>query len=274
MGRLSGKVAVVTGASRGVGRGIALSLGAEGATVYITGRTVDEKQAAVPLTGTIQTTADEVTQAGGKGIAIRCDHRDDEQVKAAFKQVMDEQGKLDILVNNAWAGYEGYHDNTHWYPNAPFWEKPLSYWDVNMDGLRWTYISTAIAAPYLIANKGGLIVNISFGVPEAGNAPYGVAKIGTDRLTWEFAHQLKKHKVAVVSLYPGLVRTEGVIKNAKYFDMTKSESPEFTGRAVVALAVDSKVRRKTGQIFVVGKLAREYDFDDIDGTRPEPIGEA
>jgi dehydrogenase/reductase SDR family member 1 len=274
MGRLSGKVAVVTGASRGVGRGIALSLGAEGATVYITGRTVDEKQAAVPLTGTIQTTADEVTKAGGKGIAIRCDHRDDEQVKAAFKQVMDEQGRLDILVNNAWSGYEGYHDETHFYPGAPFWEKPLSYWDVNLDGLRWQYIASAVAAPYLIANKQGLIVNISNGVPDAGNAAYAVAKLGTDRLTWEMAHQLKEHNIAVLSLYPGLVRTEGVIKNAKYFDMTKSESPEFTGRAVAALAADSQIMDKTGQIFVVAKLAREYDFDDIDGTRPEPVGEA
>jgi dehydrogenase/reductase SDR family member 1 len=271
MGKLEGKVAVVTGASRGVGRGIAISLGAEGATVYVTGRTVDEQHSTVTVGGSIHNTVEAVNAAGGKGIAVQCDHRDDEQVKKFFKRVIREQKQIDILVNNAWAGYEGYHDRKHPMPTAPFWKKPISYWDDNLDGLRWTYISSVFAAPYMVKRKEGLIINISFGVPEAGNAAYNIAKTGTDRLSWEMAHQLKEHGISVVSLYPGLVRTEGVLKNAKYFDMSNSESPEFTGRAVAALAADPNIMDKTGQIFVVAKLAQEYDFDDIDGKRPTPV---
>jgi NAD(P)-dependent dehydrogenase (short-subunit alcohol dehydrogenase family) len=120
--------------------------------------------------------------------------------------------------------------------------------------------------------RGGLIVNISFGVPDPGNPAYGVAKSATDRLTWEFAHQLREYNIAVVSLYPGLVRTENVLFNAQYFDLSKSESPQFTGRAVAALAADPHVMQRTGQAFVVARLAQEYDFDDVDGTRPAPAG--
>lgn len=273
MGKLTGKVALVTGASRGVGKGIALSLGEAGATVYITGRTQREADATVPLAGTIHATAEEVTRMGGQGIAIPCDHRDDAQVEAAFNRIKAEQGRLDLLVNNAWAGYEGYHNNTHYPPMVPFWEKPLSYWNDNLDGLRWTYIASVLGTRLMLeaGQKSGLIVNISFGVPEPGNAPYGVAKSATDRLSWEFAHQLREHGIAALSLYPGLVRTEGVILNAQYFDMRTSESPQFTGRAVVALAADPDVMTKTGQTFVVAKLANEYNFDDIDGTRPLPV---
>lgn len=272
MKTLSGKVAVVTGATRGVGKGIAMSLGEQGATVYITGRTVDESQAVVPLPGTIQQTAEEVTQLGGQGIAIRCDHRSDEQVKAVFDQIEREQGRLDILVNNAWAGYEGYTDGRYGSPDEPFWERPVSYWDDNMVGVRWTYASTVFAAPLLIKH-GGLIINLSFHVPEPGNPAYGVAKIATDRLTWEMAHRLKPHHVAVMSLYPGLVRTESVMVNAQYFDMSNSESPQFTGRAVAALAADAEIMKRTGQNLIVAKLALEYDFDDVDGKRPHPIWE-
>jgi NAD(P)-dependent dehydrogenase (short-subunit alcohol dehydrogenase family) len=268
---LQGKVALVTGASRGVGKGIAMSLGEAGATVYVTGRTLDEKQAAVPLAGTVTQTAEEVTRLGGRGIAIRCDHHDDAQVEAAFRQIQAEQGRLDILVNNAWAGYEGYATGSHYPPNFPFWQKPISYWDENLAGVRWTYVSTVFAAPMMVEQRGGLIVNISFGVPEPGNPAYGVAKSATDRLSWEFAHQLREYNVAALSLYPGLVRTEGVLLNAQYFDMSKSESPQFTGRAVAALAPDPDVIQRSGQVFVVAKLAQEYGFDDIDGTRPAPV---
>jgi dehydrogenase/reductase SDR family member 1 len=271
MAKLSGKVALVTGASRGIGKGIAESLGAEGATVYITGRTVDEKNPTIPLVGTIHATAEAVTQAGGKGIAIACDHRDDEQVKAVFKRIKKEQGQLDILVNNAWAGYEVFHAGKYFAPEAPFWKKPLSYWDINLDGVRWNYVATALALPQMIKQKSGLIVNISFAQANPGNPAYAIAKTATDRLTWEVAHQAKEHNIAVICLYPGLVRTEGVMKFAKYFDMSNSESPQFTGRAVVALATDEQRMEKTGQVFVVAKLAQDYDFDDIDGNRPQPI---
>lgn len=271
MGTLTGKVALVTGASRGVGKGIALSLGAAGATVYVTGRTLDESQAAVPLAGTIHQTADEVARLGGQGIALRCDHRDDAQVEAVFQRLRSEQGRLDILVNNAWAGYEGYHKNTHLPPGRPFWEKPLSYWDDNLAGVRWTYAASFFAAPLMIAQQSGLIVNISFGVPNPDNPAYNVAKPATDRLAWEMAHALRDYNVAVVSLYPGLVRTEGVMLAAQYFDLSNSESPQFTGRAVAALAVDPGRMQRTGQALVVARLAQDYNFDDIDGKRPHPV---
>ncbi len=272
MSTLTGKVAVVTGGSRGVGKGVAMGLGEQGATVYVSGRTLEAGQATVPLAGTLMSTVGEVSRLGGKGIAVQVDHRDDAQVAALFKRVRREQKKkLDVLVNNAWAGYEGYSTGAHRTPNHPFWKKPLSYWDENLAGVRWAYVASAHAIPTMIEHGGGLIVNISFGVPDAGNPAYAIAKIGTDRLTWEMAEMLRKHNISVVSLYPGLVRTESVLLNAKYFDMSTSESPQFTGRAVAALAADPNIMQKSGQVLVVAKLAQEYDFDDVDGTRPKAI---
>jgi dehydrogenase/reductase SDR family member 1 len=264
MTTLSGKVAIVTGASRGVGKGIAMELGAAGATVYVTGRTVD--QATVPLAGTIHQTAEAVTQLGGQGIAIQCDHRDDAQVEAVFNQIKDEQGRLDILVNNAWAGYEGYAppDYRHLPPQHPFWQKPISFWDENLIGVRWAYVASGFAAPLMLAQRSGLIVNISFGAGEFGDPAYSAAKTAVDRITSDMAHQLRQHNVAAISLYPGLVRTENVLHNAQYFDMTKSESPQFTGRAVASLAADPDIMQKSGQVFVVARLAQAYDFADLD----------
>jgi dehydrogenase/reductase SDR family protein 1 len=271
MSTLSGQVALVTGASRGVGQGVALELGAQGATVYITGRTVDESQAAVALPGTIHDTAAAVDQLGGHGIAIQCDHRDDAQVHAVFTQIERERGRLDILVNNAWAGYEGYSDNRHFPPLTPFWEKPITFWDENIAGVRWAYVASAFAAPIMIRQRSGLIVNISADVPGYNNPAYNIAKTATDRLAREMAHQLRPHQVAVVVLYPGLVRTELVLQNAQYFDMSNAESPQFTGRAVAALAGEARVIDKTGQALGVAALAQEYNFDDVDGSRPRPI---
>lgn len=271
MGKLTGQVALVTGASRGVGKGIAIALGAEGATVYVTGRTVDPNNPTVPLTGTIHETVAEINQRGGQGIAIACDHRDDEQVKAVFDRIQAVAGRLDLLVNNAWAGYEGYTNNKHLPPWHPFWTKPISYWDENLDGVRWAYVASHFAIPMMIPQKSGMIVNISFPVPNMGNAAYGIAKQATDRLTEEIAYQTKEHNICAMTLYPGLVRTEGVIMNAQYFDMSNSESPEFTGRAVVAVTTDPNRMTRSGQHMVVAKLAIEYDFDDIDGKRPTPI---
>lgn len=268
MGRLSDKVALVTGASRGVGKGIAMALGAEGATVYITGRTVEEGQATVPLAGAISSTAEEVTKHGGKGIAVRCDHRDDTQVEAVFHQIADEQGKLDILVNNAWRGYEGYVDGRYPPPSVPFWERPVGYWDENMDSARWAYVASVFAAQIMVKQGSGLIVNISNPTPDPGNPAYNTSKVAVDRLTLETAHLLREHHITAVALYPGLVRTENVLVNAQWFDMSNSQSPQLTGRAVVALAADPDVMAKSGQALVVAKLANDYNFDDIDGKRP------
>ena len=268
---LKGKVALVTGASRGVGRGIALSLGEAGATVYVTGRTNAKTKATVPLNGSIDETADEVSRRGGNGIAIPCDHHDDEQVKAVFAKIQSESGRLDILVNNAWKGYEGWHNRTYHAPSVPFWERGISFWDDNLVGVRWTYVATILAIPMMIEQEAGFIVNISFGTLTMGNPAYNIAKTATDRLTAETAHRVHDNNITVVSLYPGLVRTEGIMLNAEYFDMSNSESPEFTGRAVVALAKDEHRIEKSGQALVVAQLAQEYNFDDVDGKRPKPI---
>jgi NAD(P)-dependent dehydrogenase (short-subunit alcohol dehydrogenase family) len=187
-----------------------------------------EGEAAVPLPGTVGETAQQVTAAGGVGIAVQCDHRDDTQVEALFAQVKSEQGRLDILVNNAWAGYEGYVTGKHAPPSFSFWQKPMSYWDDNMDGLRWAFIASWLAVPLLLEH-GGLIVNISNKIGDPGDPAYCIAKTGTDRLTLELAHQLRAHNVAVLSLYPGLVRTENILVNAQWFDMSVSESPLLPG---------------------------------------------
>ena len=263
MGSLTGKVALVTGASCGVGKGIALGLGEAGATVYVTGRTVIEGEAAVPLAGAVGSTATAVTEIGGTGIPVPCDHRIDSLVEALFARIDVEQAKLDLLVNNAWAGYEGYVTDKHLPPNFAFWDKPLSYWDDNLDGLRWAYVASWHAAKRMVAQRGGLIVNVSNSVPNPGDPAYGIAKSATDRLTVEMAHQLREHKVAVISLYPGLVRTENVLANAQWFDMSQSESPLFSGRAVAALAADLQIMGKSGRAFVVTELAREYGFIDL-----------
>lgn len=270
MGLLAGKVALVTGASRGIGKGVALVLAEAGATVYITGRTIDKATSAVPLTGTILETADEARARAGVVIPVRCDHRDDDQVQALFERIGQEQGRLDILVNNAWRGYEGYSTGAASPPNTPFWEKPVTYWDENMDGLRWAYVSTCFALRMMMQVDAppGLIADISVSVPYAGNPSYNIAKNGVDRLVWETAQMTATGSVTSVAVYPGLVRTESVLLNAEYFDMSTSESTEYTGRAILALAADANVKRRDGGVFEVWRLAHEYDFTDVDGTRP------
>ncbi|MBK8137887.1 MAG: SDR family NAD(P)-dependent oxidoreductase [Chloroflexi bacterium] len=258
---LRGQIALVTGASRGIGKGIAIALGRAGATVYVTGRTEDETKAAVPLPGTIHATAAAVSAAGGMGIAVRCDHTDEKQAKAVVRRVIREQDRIDILVNNAWRGYEGYVTGKHFAPGHPFWKKPLVYWDENMDGARWTYMMTALTAPQMVKQGGGIVVNITFN-PGLVDPAYGASKAAVDRLTAEFAQALKPHQVAVMGLYPGLVRTENVLKNARWFDMTQSQSPEFTGRAVAALAADPARMAKSGASYVVADLSAEYGFQD------------
>lgn len=265
MNSLENKIAVVTGASRGIGKGIAISLGAAGATVYVTGRTGQGHPASVPLTGTIEETAAEVTAAGGKGIAVRCDHQKIEETEALFEQVKQQQGRLDILVNSAWAGYEGLHDGSDFPIEQPFWARRLSYWDDNLFGLRSAYIASALAARIMVEQNKGLIATVSHKINNFGNPAYHIAKTGSDRLSAEMAPSLQPYQVTAVSLYPGLVRTEGILKYADYMDLSNSESPQYIGRAVAALAADSDVIRKTGQSLWVSDLAIEYGFTDLDG---------
>ena len=274
MKSLTGKVALVTGASRGVGKGIALGLGEAGATVYITGRTVVEGQAAVQLPGTIHQTAAEVTAMGGVGIAVRCDHTQDAEVKALFERINTEQRRLDILVNNAWGGYEHFHDGTEFWKEKGFWSMPLPRWDKMFQaGVRPAFVASALAAPLMIAQRSGLIVNVSYfaAQKENGGVAYSAAKAAVDRMAICMAYDLREHNVAAVSLYPGLVRTEAILKDAKFFDLSNSESPQFVGMGVAALAADPQVMRKSGQILVSAALALEYGFTDIDGKQPRPL---
>ncbi len=276
---LHDKVALVTGASRGIGRGVALGLGELGATVYVTGRTLSGRSAHMPfLQGSLEDTAQEVTALGGVGIAVRCDHTDDTQTRAVVKRIQDEHGHLDVLVNNVWGGYEGLHlwDERGMKWNAPFWEQPTSVWDdMFAAGVRAHYVTNQLAAPLLIAT-GGLIVGISFFAAtrhkDTEGIPYFLAKNATDRMALAMANHLRPHRVTSVSLYPGLVRTEGVLLAPEgTFDLSNSESPQFIGRAVAALARDPKVHEKTGQVLVAAELGDEYGFTDVDGKRPRSL---
>jgi NAD(P)-dependent dehydrogenase (short-subunit alcohol dehydrogenase family) len=256
MKTLSGKVALVTGASRGVGKGIAQELFEAGATVYITGRSVDDQD------------------INGLGTAIKCDHRDDQQVRSVFRRIADEQGRLDILVNNAWGGYENMIEGGDFTWMRPFWQQPLWRWDAMFQaGVRSAYVASQLATQIMISQSSGLIVNISFWAAQKhiGNVAYGVSKAATDKLTTDMSKELREHSVAVVSLYPGLVRTEKVMESAAWLDLSNSESPRFAGRAVIGLAADPGVMKRTGSVVVVAQLARDYGFTDIDGKTPRPL---
>lgn len=257
MPTLQSKAALITGASRGVGKGIALELARAGASVYITGRSPGDMK-----------------YIDGIGQAIVCDHRDDSQVESVFEQIGREQQRLDILVNNVWGGYENMMENGEFTWSCPFWEQPLWRWDAMFAaGVRAHYAASRLAARMMVAQRSGLIVNISFWSAQkhVGNTAYGVAKAATDKLTADMAHELREQGVAVVSLYPGLVRTEKVMEAAAWLDLSNSESPEFIGRAVSALAQDPDVMKKSGQVLVAAALGEEYGFTDIDGKRPRPL---
>jgi dehydrogenase/reductase SDR family member 1 len=274
MVNLKGKVAVVTGASRGIGKGVALGLGEAGATVYVTGRTIKNKTDVEKLGGTVFETAEAVTALGGKGIAAPCDHREDSQVEEVFQQVAKKSKKIDILVNNAWGGYENMREGRILTYFKPFWEQPFWRWDAMFDaGVRAAYTSSAFAARLMTRKKSGLIVNISFWAAQVylGNTQYGVSKAAVDKMTEYMAKELRKYEVAVVSLYPGLVRTESIMRNAKHFDMSNSESPQFIGRVVAALANDPNIMKKSGKVLVAAQEALDYGILDIDGKQPRPL---
>ena len=230
MSGLQGKVAVVTGASRGIGKGIAVGLGEAGATVYVTGRTVEPGTA--PLPGTIGATAEEVDRAGGRGIAVRVDHAVDEEIEALFAQVKREQGHLDILVNNVFK----VPDTPVW--QGEFWSHPISIWDDMVGvGLRSHYVASHYAAPLMLGRSGALIVNVS-SRGAAGytfSVAYGVGKIGTDRLAADMAVELKDHGVACVSIWPSAVKTEFILEQVALgkaaIDTSRAQSPLLSGRA-------------------------------------------
>lgn len=267
MSRLDGRVAIVTGASRGIGRGCAVELGARAATVYCTGRRTSTHDP--PEAGSVEAIAAEVREAGGRGIAIVCDHREDEAVDSLFARVRREEGRLDILVNNAFIIPDELTSG------RPFWELPLSNWDDMIDvGTRSAYAASRLAAPMMIEQGSGLIANISSsGAREyAWHVAYGVGKAALDRLTSDMAHELRPHGVTVVSLWPGLVLTERNERNrgrVPGLDFDTAESLRFTGRAVAALACDTKVLERTGRALTSRDLADEYGFTDVDGTLPK-----
>ena len=265
-GSLKGKVALVTGASRGIGKGIALGLGEAGCTVYVTGRTVRNGDSDRP--GSITATAQEVQKLGGVSISVQCDHRLDSQVESVFQRAADERQRLDILVNNATLYSLEYGPRE----DLPFWELPVEEWDMmHAVGLRSHYVASSFAARMMTRQKGGLIVNVSSigAIKYTGNVSYNVVKAAVDMLTMSAAEELRKHNVAVVSVWPRLTRTEGVLAHPEIFsDLSRSWSPIFNGRAVAALAMDPKIMEKSGRAFEVPILAKEYELVDVDGKRP------
>ncbi|XP_022100921.1 dehydrogenase/reductase SDR family member 1-like [Acanthaster planci] len=278
--QLSGKVCLVTGASRGIGKGIALQLGEAGATVYITGRTLNPNDdRAFP--GSLRETAEEVEERGGKCVPVQCDHSDDEQVKSLFERISREQnGRLDLLVNNAFAGGKTLFESR----DKKFWETPPTLWDdVTVVGLRSYYIAAWHAAQLMIPAKQGLIVNISSigGLHYFINVPYSVGKVACDRMATDCALELRTHNVACVSLWPGIVKTESLMdmmasipeaakkdEQAMVDRVESGESLEFSGKAVAHLASDPNIMKKSGRILQSAELAEEYGFTDVDGQPP------
>ena len=260
--RLAGKVAVVTGASRGIGKGIALALGAQGCTVFVTGRTTGDGER------TIDTAAAEIDAAGGKGIAIRCDHGDDAEIAALFETVASKTDHIDFLVNNVYK-----------IPSPPawgggFWDHPIQVWDDQVGiGLRAHYVASWHAAALLFATpQGAAIMNVSSPGGQAYHfsSSYGAGKAGLDRLTADMAIELEPKGVAAVTLYPGSVATEFIQDAAasQDIDLSKSQSTAFVGACGTALLAAPDLLARSGSIQWVEDLADEYAINEADGTRP------
>ncbi|MCU1233203.1 MAG: short-chain dehydrogenase [Candidatus Solibacter sp.] len=250
--------ALVTGASRGVGRGVAIGLAAADFNVFATGRSIESADLPPSI------------------VRVRCDHTHDDETALAFQRVSEAGGGLDVLVNSAWGGYEQMVENGVFTWGVPFWLQPTHRWAGMMDaGVRAAFVAGAHAAPMMIAQGKGLIVNISFWPAQkyVGNTIYGISKAATDKMTADMAHELLPHGVAVVSLYPGLVRTESVMAAAKggWLDLSNSESPEFIGRVIDALSRDPHLMERSGQVVIAAQLARELNVFDTDGKQPVPL---
>jgi NAD(P)-dependent dehydrogenase (short-subunit alcohol dehydrogenase family) len=270
MGSLTGKVAVVTGASRGIGKGIALALAEAGATVYITGRTVNEGDYYLP--GTVGQTATECDARGGKGIAITCDHGDDAAVAALFEQVRREQGRLDILVNNAFVIPDDLLEPT------PFWEKSLSNWEMMEVGVKSNFVAAWHAAQIMVPQRSGLIVAISgyAAVTYTYHVLFGSAKTAVGRMSRDMAVELKPHNVASITLWQGLTLTEKAKDNlarmaakmTSSISTQKGSSVEHPGRVIVAMATDPEIMKRSGGEFITAELGDQYGVVDVDG---EPV---
>ncbi len=262
MGSLDQKIAVVTGASRGVGKGIARALGEQGATVYVTGRTSGEGDR------TIEETARLVKEAGGEGRPIQCDHGDDQQIEALFKQVGQEAGRIDFLINNVYK-----------VPNPPawgggFWDHPVQIWDDQVGiGLRAHYVASWHASSLLFeSGPGAAILNVSSpgGQSYHFSSSYGAGKAGLDRLTKDMAQELTPKEIAAMVLYPGAVSTEFIVDSAAQtgMDLSKVQSPLFVGRSAAALLGAGNLMERTGTIQWVEDLADEFDLADENGKKP------
>ncbi|HEY3670513.1 MAG TPA: SDR family NAD(P)-dependent oxidoreductase [Acidimicrobiia bacterium] len=269
---LAGKVALVTGASKNIGKGIALEVGASGAVTYLTARTVEDVPGQL---ASLARTAAEIEAAGGTGIPVACDHTDDAQVEAVFDRIKAEQGRLDVVVNVASPDFSEM-------VGVPFWDLSFQHMSNCLDiGPRSDYVTTALAARTMMIEQGsGVVINISSHGAETYllSVPYGVGKAAIDRVTRDTAFELQAHGVAVVSLWPGLVLTEGLLANTVEtddgrrelhgLDISFGETPKFNGRAVVALAADPAILERTGESFWTASLAREYGFTEDDGHLP------
>ena len=264
------RIVVVTGASRGAGKGIALGLAGPGTTIYVTGRTQNEGDA--PLPGTVGATAEEISARGGVGIPVVCDHSQDDQVAELFARIEREHGRLDLLVNNALV----VHDELT--RPGPFWEKPLSLQTVLDVGTRSSYAASWHAAPLLVANGGGLVVNTSsFGGRCYMHGPaYGAGKAAVDKMAHDMAHDFRPFGVAAVSLWMGMLKTE---RTAELFDgakesdqyknfMASAESAEFPGRVIDALTRDPKLMERSGKVLIGADVAQELGVSDVDGNQP------
>lgn len=282
MGALENRVALVAGATRGAGRGIAVALGEQGATVYCSGRSTRGALASGPdRPETIDDTAELVTAAGGRGIAVRCDHTVDEQVRGLIERIKDEQGRLDVLVNDVWGG-----DALTEFGKT-FWQVSLENGRRLLDQAIWSHILTSHHAAPLMFDRGdrgtGLIVEITDGdfYGYRGNIFYDLVKSTVIRLAFIQARELRKQDLAAVAVTPGFLRSEFMLE---HFGVTaeswrdgakkdphfiESESPIYVGRGVAALAADPRVKAKSGRVFASWTLAREYGFTDADGSRPD-----
>jgi NAD(P)-dependent dehydrogenase (short-subunit alcohol dehydrogenase family) len=271
---LTEKVALVTGGSRGAGRGIAVELAKAGATVYVTGRSLDQNSPDRP--GTLNETISLITAAGGKGIPVQCDHTQDADTEAVIKRIRQEQGRLDILVNNVWGG------NQQPITSEPFWEQSLQHWDhMFTAGVRAQLATNHFAIPLLREGTGGIIIHTTFWDQDKyiGHLYYDLAKNALIRMAYGLSIELKADGIAVLAVSPGWMRTELVLKafhtdeeHWQEVDVLKNtESPYYIGRAVAALCADSDVIERSGQVLRVGDLAKEYGFTDIDGRSIPPF---
>jgi NAD(P)-dependent dehydrogenase (short-subunit alcohol dehydrogenase family) len=275
MKKLEGKIALVTGATRGIGKGIAIALGEAGATVYITGRSLDSSQTNNSITGCLKDTQLAVESAGGVCIPVEVDHHDDEQVRLLFDRVQTDHGHLDLLVNNAYSGVQALRDTS----GKPFWECDPSLWDAcNNVGLRSHYIASVYAAKMMTQREQGLICTISSwgGMSYIFGVPYGAGKSACDRLAADMAIELKPYQVASLSIWPGIVGTEHISDFAAQMNDTDItdpqssgirdrynwETPLLTGRAIASLAADPNVMSRTGKVQIVAELAQHYGLFD------------